>query len=1295
MKKFLLILGITLTASIQFEASAQSIAKEWNEELLHAIRNSRARPTVHARNLYHWSIAIHDCKAAYEPGEPTFFLGKTLEGYESVFKGVPEPADKKVALEKAISFASYRLMKHRYKYSPKYNRILADLKDFMRTKGYDFTDTSTQYVNGNPAHLGNYVAKEIIDYGMQDGANEANNYSNQKYTPLNDTLNLSSRGTPGLRKPNHWQPLQITTRRDQAGNPIKSTQTALSPEWGEVDPFALADSNRTKKIRQNTGEKYYTYLDPGPPPYIDTSEPGCLDSEYKWGFCMVSIWQSHLDPADTTTWDVSPGNIGNLKDSESPQSFKNYDSFYNFKEGGGPGFGRGYDTNPVTGKPYPEQEVKRADYARILAEYWADGVASETPPGHWFAIYNKIENDSLFTKQWAGQGDTLSDLKYDIRAYFTLGGAMHDAAVAAWSVKGWYDFVRPVSAIRWMASEGQCTDPNKKNFDSAGIPLIPGYIELVEKGDPLAGTNNQNVGEIKMYTWRGHDYINDPETDTAGVGWILAGNWWPYQKPSFVTPPFPGYVSGHSTFSRAASRVMTKITGSPYFPGGKSNFHMEKNEFLEHENGPTEDVYLQYATYKGASDYTSLSRIWGGIHPPADDLNGREMGLKTGNYAFDKADKLFKAKPPHVTKVVKSDSVINKKDWDSTLSLTIHFSKPMSRSGLVNVDYANQDPLKSSLTLQHEQWVNSKQYKLTYEIDSSRKALKDIYLTIDSAYSKSGRILNPFVEARPFIINTARPRVSKAIPDQKLITDSLRGSPFKIRLEFNEAMDTAGTPDFNLTQNQTLNHKPNQSSWVSDSEYVLSFQVQDQDEAIDAVGLNIDNLTDAANNELKTFDTGNLFGVWMVNPRNTKSSKSTKMLKIDDQGQTSLKYQLSFSRKMDTSGVPRLSFRNTDEGVLTLNIQQSYWKDTSSCQVAYRLNDGVKKEIYDVKAYLDLFQGESGNPVEKSKLSDSLVIDTKRPKITNVSKPSDYISRDDIGLNGFQIEVEYNEEMNQSEKPVVFLEGSDALSEIIEYDFVISDWVDSQRFVARFNITDSLIQVKDFDLRFNFGEDRAGNNQEVVVKKDWLNLDLKPPKILALTADKYEVSPGVDKVSLFTVYDKKMDTTVEPDWLFKYKGHKDIIGSRQDSLSQWVTPFIYKTAFDIPDTDLSGPLDVYQFEAKDIAGNWIDTFRKNAFFQLSSTKYPKDGFSDNLAIFPNPVEKDKGFVKIKVNQTLKNVSAKLFSMQGKLIQRKAFPVMEKGTHQFPINKVKSEGMYQLVINNAKGEQGYRIIILGN
>jgi hypothetical protein len=70
-------------------------------------------------------------------------------------------------------------------------------------------------------------------------------------------------------------------------------------------------------------------------------------------------------------------------------------------------------------------------------------------------------------------------------------------------------------------------------------------------------------------------------------------------------------------------------------------FVAKKNEFLVFEEGPSVDVVLQWATYRDASDQCSLSRIWGGIHPPVDDIPGRLIGEKVGKRAFEVARSYF------------------------------------------------------------------------------------------------------------------------------------------------------------------------------------------------------------------------------------------------------------------------------------------------------------------------------------------------------------------------------------------------------------------------------------------------------------------------------------------------------------------------------------------------------------------------------------------------------------------------------------------------------------------------------
>lgn len=616
-----------------------SVARRWNEVLLQAIRNDFARPTVHARNLFHTSAAIYDAWAAYTDVEAPWLVGDTepTAGFTCTLEAFKGSKNVERAQREALSYAVYRIILHRFAGSPRASQIIRDANALMSYLGYNADDVSTDYRNGSAAALGNYIAQCYIDFGLSDGANEINDYANLAYRPHNEALQPELPGNPNITDLNHWQPLSLTEFIDQAGNPTSSAPEFLSPEWGLVVPFALSPADLT--IHTRDGFDYWVYHDPGAPPTID----GALAESYKWAHSLVAIWSSQLDPTQgkgAELIDISPASIGNIPLTTYPTAFEDYPDFFNTLDGGD--LSRGYALNPVTGRPYEPQRVPRGDYARVLAEFWADGPDSETPPGHWFVILNEVNDHPLLKRRLGGEGPELSRLEWDVKAYFSMGGAMHDAAIAAWGLKGWYDYIRPVSSIRAMADRGQSTDPSLVSYHPDGIPLEPGYIELVEAGDPLAGSGGENIGKIKLLAWRGPGVILDPDIDEAGVGWILAENWWPYQRPSFVTPPFAGYVSGHSTYSRAAAEVMTALTGDPYFPGGMSGFEIEADEFLVFEDGPSVDMTLQWATYQDASDQCSLSRIWGGIHPPVDDIPGRLIGREIGIDAFAHAQTYFR-----------------------------------------------------------------------------------------------------------------------------------------------------------------------------------------------------------------------------------------------------------------------------------------------------------------------------------------------------------------------------------------------------------------------------------------------------------------------------------------------------------------------------------------------------------------------------------------------------------------------------------------------------------------------------
>jgi hypothetical protein len=172
---------------------------------------------------------------------------------------------------------------------------------------------------------------------------------------------------------------------------------------------------------------------------------------------------------------------------------------------------------------------------------------------------------------------------------------------------------------------------------------VPGLIEVVTKETSAPGQRHAGlacyVGQVAVRDWLGEP--GDRVHQASGVGWIRAVEWAPYQRRTFVTPAFPAFISGHSTFSRAAAEVLTRLTGSPYFPQGHGEYAARAGDFLTFERGPTTEVRLEWASYFDAADQAGQSRLWGGIHIPPDDFAGRRVGHRVGLQAVALAEKYF------------------------------------------------------------------------------------------------------------------------------------------------------------------------------------------------------------------------------------------------------------------------------------------------------------------------------------------------------------------------------------------------------------------------------------------------------------------------------------------------------------------------------------------------------------------------------------------------------------------------------------------------------------------------------
>jgi hypothetical protein len=568
-----------------------SVARRWDEALLDAIRRALPNPPVHARNLFHTSAAMWDAWAAYDPH---------ASGY--LFQEKHTASDVPAARNEAISYAAFGVLTARFIKAVGGADSLSEFDDVMDGLCYPLDLTTTE--GGSPAAVGNRIAQAVIAYGMTDGSNQAGGYSDPDYKPVNPPLVVAKSGTT-MTDPNRWQPLQIEHMISQNGIPVvNGVQQAVGPHWGHVASFALPD-----------GGAAGTPIDPGPPPRL--GDPA-TDQAFKDQAVEVIRDSSLLDPTVGTAIDVSPGARGNNTLGTND--------------------GHGHAVNPVTGTPYPPDVVNEGDFTRVMAEFWADGPKSETPPGHWNVLANLVSDELAPNLQIGGTGPVVDRLEWDVKMYLALNGAVHDGAIAAWGLKGDYDGTRPISMIRYMGGLGQSSDPSQPSYNLEGLPLVPDLVELITKETTAPGRRHAALagheGEIAIKTWAGNP--KDPKTQIGGVHWILAVDWVPYQLPTFVTPAFQGYISGHSTFSRAAAEVLTSFTGSEYFPGGISGYTIKAGS-LKFEKGPTTDIRLEWATFYDASDQAGQSRLYGGIHVQVDDFIGRTIGSECGRAAWAKA----------------------------------------------------------------------------------------------------------------------------------------------------------------------------------------------------------------------------------------------------------------------------------------------------------------------------------------------------------------------------------------------------------------------------------------------------------------------------------------------------------------------------------------------------------------------------------------------------------------------------------------------------------------------------------
>ena len=222
---------------------------------------------------------------------------------------------------------------------------------------------------------------------------------------------------------------------------------------------------------------------------------------------------------------------------------------------------------PLIGSAQLEKEVQEViemqanltDYQKALVEFMRDGPQSVQQAGHWLKFAQDVSRRDQHT------------LDQDVKMYFFNQVVAMDAFIASWDSKMFYDYARPYA-------------------------LVHEYYE------------NQI---IKAWGWEGKGMIE-----------MKGEQWRPYSPETFLCPPFPSYVSGHSTISGGCGEALKIWTGNDQFG---SEAKLVAGAMTE-PNHLGDTITLKFPTFTEAAEMAGISRVLGGYHIQADNVAGLELG---------------------------------------------------------------------------------------------------------------------------------------------------------------------------------------------------------------------------------------------------------------------------------------------------------------------------------------------------------------------------------------------------------------------------------------------------------------------------------------------------------------------------------------------------------------------------------------------------------------------------------------------------------------------------------------------
>ena len=583
-----------------------SVARRWDEALLDAIRRALPNPPVHARNLFHTSVAMWDAWAAYDPTANGYIVKEKADGVDDV-DGGPRRGDQLRRLPGADRRGSSRP-------SAAPTRCRSSPTSWTRCATRSTVTTTDGDTPGRGRATGS--PPPCIAYGMADGSNQANGYAAPDYKPVNDAARRRRAGhdddgpQPLAAAPDRAHDLARTGSRSTNG-----VQQAVGPHWGHVRGL------RASRTAAPDGVP----MDPGPPPQLGGTRR--TDQAYKDQAVEVIRRSSQLDAATDATIDISPGAIGDNtlgtndghghagQPGDRPAVRAGRRQAWATSRGRSPSSGRTARSRrrrPATGTSSPTTVSDE-----LGADLRIGGTgAPRRPPAVGRQAVPRAQR----------RGPRRRDRRLGPQGPLRLRAADLDDPVPR----------RPRPVERPVAAR-----PTTRRASRS----CPGLVELITPETTAPGgsaTPRSRATRARSRSAPGRATRRTRRRRSSGVGWILASNWVPYQLPTFVTPAFQGYVVGPQHVQPRRGRGPDRRSPAASTSRAASRVDDAQGRRSRSRQGPSDRRHARVRRPTTTPrTRPGVSRLYGGIHIPADDFNGRSIGSECGKDAWALAQQYY------------------------------------------------------------------------------------------------------------------------------------------------------------------------------------------------------------------------------------------------------------------------------------------------------------------------------------------------------------------------------------------------------------------------------------------------------------------------------------------------------------------------------------------------------------------------------------------------------------------------------------------------------------------------------